>query len=450
MNSSNNSVWAVFAIAASAIFVNFAYAFGLISSGLEPDMNSLRFLAFSSDLANRSLANFDLLGVGYAAFTTFSNQFVHGNMMHLATNMLSLVLLGYPLEKRYGAKALWLWFLVGGACGTLVQWYIADPKLPLLILGASGGIMTITGMYQVLYATKKIQWSVFGWCLAAFSLVLLLPNILAAFGLISDAITNTAHVGVVVHLASVALGWAVGLYLSRTQQEAGSEATSSTNLKSALVFAFSTVVITSGVAFAIGKSAPTLDARFFKYEDQNLAYKLSRDLRNSTEALDKAIQTPEVEAELKIVAAGVKEMDNQAQLYVHLKTTAGDEAVKEAGVVRHFMDALKASNTSAAKVIKLVEAQHQEFQSSLKNLSDAMGDGLKMSTVELDIVVAPVMQKLAPVNQAQSFLQAVQQGARVILEPLSRERPVTRQDEMQAIFQVVTSYLDGLATHPEN
>ena len=48
MNSSKSAVWAVWAIAVSAVFVNFAYAFGLIAAGIEPDMNSLRFLALSN------------------------------------------------------------------------------------------------------------------------------------------------------------------------------------------------------------------------------------------------------------------------------------------------------------------------------------------------------------------------------------------------------------------
>ncbi len=450
MNSSKSAIWAVWAIAVSAVFVNFAYAFGLLAAGIEPDMNNLRFLAFSTEVTNRSLANFDIFGVGYAAFTTLSNQFLHGNMMHLASNVLSLCLLGYPLEKRFGAKALWLWFLVGGAAGTLVQWSITDSSLPVLIFGASGGIMTITGMYQVLYATKKIQWSNWGWCLVAFSLVLLIPNILAALGLMSDAITSSAQIGVVVHLASVGLGWAVGFYLSRSSQEVNAEAAVATNWKQAVGYTLLSVAIISGVSFAIGKSAPSLEQRFFKYEDQTLVFKLSRDLKFSTEALDKALQAPEVLAELAKVKAGVKEMDNQAQLYVHLKTTSGDEAIKSMNVVRNFVDALKASNISAQTVIKAVESEHKAFQTSLKALRDAIGNGLKIDTIELDLVVAPVMEKLGPVNQAQSFLQAVLQATEAILTPLAQKQTMTRQMEMQAIFQVVTNYLDGLVSQNQH
>ncbi|QQR55813.1 MAG: rhomboid family intramembrane serine protease [Candidatus Melainabacteria bacterium] len=446
MNSSKSAVWAVWAIAVSAVFVNFAYAFGLIAAGIEPDMNSLRFLAFSNEVANRSIANFDLLGIGYAAFTTLSNQFLHGNMMHLASNMLSLGLVGYALEKRFGAKALWLWFLVGGAFGTLVQWSVTDPSAPLLVFGASGGIMTIVGMYQVLYATRTIQWSNWGWCLLAFTLVLLTPNILAALGLMSDVITSSAQMGVVVHLASTALGWAVGFHLSRSSREASAEAAFATNWKQAVGYALLTVAIASGVSFAFGKSAPSLEQRFFKYENQTLVSKLSQDLKWSTEALDKALQAPEVAANLAKVQAGVKEMDNQAQLYVHLKTTSGDEAIKEANVVRHFMDALKTSNIAAKTVIKLVEPEHKAFQASLNALSKAMSSGLRIDTTELDLVVAPVMEKLGPVNQAQSFMQAVFQATEAILTPLAQKQTVTRQMEMQAIFQVVTNYLDSMAT----
>lgn len=444
MNSNNKPVWALWAIAASAVFVNFTYAFGLLSAGIEPDMNNLRFLAFSSEVANRSLANFDLIGIGYAAFTTVSNQFLHGNMFHLVTNVASLILLGYPIEKRFGAKTLGLWFFVGGAVGTLAQWYVADPKLPLLIFGASGGIMTITGMYQMLYATRTIQRNYWTLSLFAFSHVLLIPNFLALFGLMPDVITSTAKVGVVVHLVSAAFGWGLGFYLSRMSQESGEEIASA-NWKQCAVHTLLAVAITSGVAFAVGKSAPSLDDRFFKYEAPDLVYKLKRDLKFSTEALDKALQLPEVQAEFQNVIAGMKEMDNQAQLYVYLKNSSAVGGVEEADVVRHFIDALKASNMAASKAIKLVAREHDAFEQNLDQIRKAIGGGLKMNTVDLDLVVAPVMQKLAPVNQARSLLQSVQEAALVVLTPVVKERKVTRQMEMEAIFQVVTNYLDGIA-----
>lgn len=444
MNSNNKAVWALWAIAASAVVVNIAYVFGLVGSGLDPDMNSMRYLAFSSDVANRSIANYDPLAIGYAAFTTLSNQFLHGNVMHLASNVLSLILLGYPLEKRFGAKALWIWFLSGGAVGTLVQWSVTPPDTSVLIFGASGGIMTITGMYQMLYANRKIPWTKWGWCLMALSLLLLLPNILALFGFISDAISSKAQVGVVVHLASVALGWAAGLYLSRKVEDS-SIAAIEIGWKQCVVYITLSVAIMSGVAYAFGRSATSLEERFFKYEDQDLAYKLSRDLKFVTEALDKALSAPEVGAELQNVNAGVKAMDEQAQLYVYLKNNSVVGSVQEADVVRHFLDALKFSNSAADKVLKMVEKEHQAFEQNLSKLQKAISGGLKMNTIELDLVVSPVIQKLGPVNQARSFLQAVQQATAAILIPISKERQVTRELEIQTIFQVVTNYLDGLA-----
>lgn len=448
MNSNNKAVWALWAIAASAVVVNIAYAFGLVVSGLDPDMDSMRYLAFSSDVANRSIANYDAVAIGYAAFTTVSNQFLHGNVMHLASNVLSLILLGYPLEKRFGAKALWLWFLSGGALGTLVQWSVTPSDTSVLIFGASGGIMTITGMYQMLYATKKIPWTKWGWCLMALSLLLLLPNLLALFGFISDAISSQAQVGVVVHLASAALGWAVGLHLSRASEE--SETTSApaigSNWKQSVGYVLLTVAITSGAAFAVGQSSVSLEERFFKYEDRDLAYKLSRDLKFATEALDKALSAPEVEAELQNVKAGVKAMDEQAQLYVYLKNNSAVGSVQEADVVRHFLDALKFSNSAANKVLKMIETEHQSFEQNLSKLQNAISGGLKMNTVELDLVVSPVMGKLGPVNKARSFLQAVQQATAAILIPISKERQVPRELEIQTIFHVVTNYLDGLAS----
>ena len=138
-------------------------------------------------------------------------------------------------------------------------------------------------------------------------------------------------------------------------------------------------------------------------------------------------------------------MDNQAQLYVYLKKNSAVGGVEEADVVRHFFDALKASNIAANKAIKLVEKEHNAFELSLNKLRESISGGLKIDTVDLDLVVSPVMQKLGPVSQVRSLLQAVQQAAVAVLTSISKEQQVTRQMEMQVVIQVLTNYLDGLA-----
>lgn len=86
----------------------------------------------------------------------FTSMFLHGGLDHLLGNMLFLALLGYLVEPVLGAGRFLVFYLLGGfgaeAFFTLLH---ANSGVPLV--GASGAIAAVMGMYALLYGMRKIR-----------------------------------------------------------------------------------------------------------------------------------------------------------------------------------------------------------------------------------------------------------------------------------------------------
>lgn len=96
---------------------------------------------------------------------TFGHMFLHGSFDHLLGNMIFLLLIGYLVEAVLG-RALFLGFyLLGGLAAVgLFGALHADSLVPLV--GASGAIAGLMGMYTVLFWTRRIEF--FYWVLVYF------------------------------------------------------------------------------------------------------------------------------------------------------------------------------------------------------------------------------------------------------------------------------------------
>jgi len=79
-----------------------------------------------------------------------ASQFLHGDILHLASNMLFLWVFGDNVEDRLGHVRFAFFYLACGIIAALVQslltWF---PKTPML--GASGAIAGVLGAYFVLF-----------------------------------------------------------------------------------------------------------------------------------------------------------------------------------------------------------------------------------------------------------------------------------------------------------
>ena len=88
--------------------------------------------------------------------TWLTSMFLHGDTMHLLGNMVFLFLFGFALEIAIGRAKFLLLYLLSGLGGTLLYWaseFGSDHSL----VGASGAISGLMGMYIALYGLREIR-----------------------------------------------------------------------------------------------------------------------------------------------------------------------------------------------------------------------------------------------------------------------------------------------------
>jgi membrane associated rhomboid family serine protease len=140
------------------------------------------------------------------AGTLLSALFLHADLLHLGTNMGLLALFGPRAEGGLGPwRALGL-YLLGGVAGGLVQ-IAADPLSLTSILGASGAIAALMGLAILLPSLPTAH-------LLAFCAWAAIQAAMVADGLLNWRSLG-GGVAVWSHIAGLAVGLAVGLWLRR-------------------------------------------------------------------------------------------------------------------------------------------------------------------------------------------------------------------------------------------
>lgn len=101
-----------------------------------------------------------LIPADLSLYTLITYQFLHGGWGHLIGNLVFLFLLGFTVEKALGPGRFLLAYLVCGVVSGLVfTAFSAGSHLPLV--GASGSISGLMGMYVAIYGLQKIRFFYF-------------------------------------------------------------------------------------------------------------------------------------------------------------------------------------------------------------------------------------------------------------------------------------------------
>ena len=85
----------------------------------------------------------------------FYSMFLHGNWMHLISNMWMLWIFGDNVEDTMGHGKYLLFYLLCGVVSVFVQTF-ANPQSVTPMIGASGAISGVIGGYFLLYPRAKI------------------------------------------------------------------------------------------------------------------------------------------------------------------------------------------------------------------------------------------------------------------------------------------------------
>ena len=157
-----------------------------------------------------------------AMLTTITSQFLHGGWLHILGNMLFLWIFGNNVEDRLGRIPFLGFYLLGGIAAALTQVWI-DPSSHAPLVGASGAIAAVLGVYFVLWPGARILSLVF---LGFFYQLLEVPALIVlgywfVLQLVSGAASlgaETAASGVAffAHIGGFVAGAVVGLLLRMT------------------------------------------------------------------------------------------------------------------------------------------------------------------------------------------------------------------------------------------
>ena len=100
--------------------------------------------------------------------TVLTSMFMHGDLYHLAYNMLFLWIFGDNIEDSMGHLRLLAFYLLCGIIAALAQAGL-DPNSPIPMIGASGAISGVLGGYILLHPFANIR---------VFFLIIIIPMII--------------------------------------------------------------------------------------------------------------------------------------------------------------------------------------------------------------------------------------------------------------------------------
>ena len=124
---------------------------------LGPNMDAaLGTLGFTpSSLFGSGIAPSTTIGVPVFA-TIFISLFLHGGLLHLGGNMLYLWIFGNNIEEAMGHARYALFYLVCGLGAALTMAFI-DASSTVPMVGASGAISGVLGVYMLLYPRARVH-----------------------------------------------------------------------------------------------------------------------------------------------------------------------------------------------------------------------------------------------------------------------------------------------------
>ena len=87
--------------------------------------------------------------------TIFTSMFLHGNWLHIGSNMLFFWIFGDNIEDRLG-KLRFLLFYFGCGLAAAVAQIVSDPGATIPMVGASGAVAGVMGAYLLLFPRARV------------------------------------------------------------------------------------------------------------------------------------------------------------------------------------------------------------------------------------------------------------------------------------------------------
>lgn len=158
---------------------------------------------------------------GKYLWTLITHMFVHGSFAHLLVNMFVLFSLGSLCERIIGRKRLFWFYIISGLfagiLSVVLSFFFGNTALgarifgspDIFMVGASGAIFAIAGLYTVLI--PKLKFSIIFFPFIGFPGYILIPVVLFGFWILS--IIFSWPIGNVAHFGGYLSGVVFGYYL---------------------------------------------------------------------------------------------------------------------------------------------------------------------------------------------------------------------------------------------
>lgn len=147
--------------------------------------------------------------------TLFTALFLHAGLLHIASNMIYLLIFGDNIEHRFGYLPFILFYFLSGAFGNLAH-MLFSPGANTPVVGASGAIAGVLGAYILLYPKQRVRVLMFYTILQLPALIVIgswfILQLLSSLAMFSGA-TDVGGIAYMAHVGGFVSGFLMALIL---------------------------------------------------------------------------------------------------------------------------------------------------------------------------------------------------------------------------------------------
>jgi membrane associated rhomboid family serine protease len=153
-------------------------------------------IAYQYGAIPHSLLTFRDVQPIHPVLTLFTSMFMHGSILHLASNMLYLWIFGNNIEDKLGYVKFILFYILCGVAAAYSH-ALTNPSSTTPMIGASGAVSGILGAYLLLFPRARVHTLIF---LGFFIQVVRLPAVIViGFWIVIQFINGMVSTGQASH-----------------------------------------------------------------------------------------------------------------------------------------------------------------------------------------------------------------------------------------------------------
>ena len=110
----------------------------------------------SSAAEREFIYRFGFIPANFSIITVFTSMFLHGGISHIMGNMWFLWVFGDNVEGVLGHVKFTVFYIICGLAATMSQLFV-DPSSTIPMVGASGAIAGVLGMYMIRFPHARVH-----------------------------------------------------------------------------------------------------------------------------------------------------------------------------------------------------------------------------------------------------------------------------------------------------